>query len=131
MRSLIPRVQFINDLGTDGNSDDEVEDREDGLVYHIRALPWRSMALTEYLRALDVVHLSTHWSPAGQGRQGEFPHIRNDIRGLINAEAKPVPGLPRCFYNEEYLMGLSDRELIQLNIQDTPVDLTIPPHVME
>lgn len=98
-------------------------------MYHIRTLPWRSRALTEFLRALDVVHLQSHWSPAGNLRVGDLPHIRIDILKLINAAAQPVPGLPRCCYNEEYLMGLSDRELIQLDIQETPLDLTIPMRV--
>ncbi|KAF7799735.1 hypothetical protein EIP86_010977 [Pleurotus ostreatoroseus] len=128
---LIHLRDHINSLITNGHSDDEADRKDSEEVYNIKALPWRSKALTEFLRALDALHLSTHWTPAGQSTRGDFPRIRlaNPLR--ISTSAKPVPNLPRCFYDETWLKTLLPHQLLKLNIKEVEVDLTLPPHLNE
>lgn len=123
-------AKYIALLGVLGHSEDET-DREHRTVdnrarYLIKRLEWRSDELTQYVRALDVVHLSTRWSRSGRPRRGQFPRIRVATRNKVDRDARPVPGLPRNFYDPSWLAAQSEEDRLVLRVQEFEVDLSIP-----
>lgn len=122
--------QWIIRLGVSGHSGDESDHRDmNTLRYTILQLEWRSMELTQYLRALDVVHLSTRWTRDGRPKQGRFPRIRRVVNGRVDTSAEAVPGLPRNFYDATWLSLQSPETVLALQISDAVVDLSIPPRI--
>lgn len=117
-------------LGTDGNSGDESDHRLGELRYVILSLPWRSHALTEYLRTLDLIHLSTRYTRRGKPKKGAFPRLRIVKNGLSDRDSEPVPGLPRNFYDTKWLKGLPQLAREELRVRNINVDLSIPPEIM-
>lgn len=64
--SLHPQLEanktWVDRLGIDGHSGDESDHKATKIQYIIKGKPWRSAELTEYLRALDALHMSTRFS---------------------------------------------------------------------
>ena len=121
---------WIAALGVQGHSEDET-DREHTTPegrprYTIMKLEWRADMVTKYVRAMDVVHLSTRWTRGGRPRKGQFPRIRVAARNKVDTDAQAVPGLPRNFYDSNWLDALSEEERASLQILDVDVDLSIP-----
>lgn len=130
--AISANLLYIDRLGTFGNSGDETDYHYQGSVprYNILKLPWRSDPATNYLRALDVLHISTRFTKTGRKKRGAFPHVRVNNRRFVDNDADPVAGLPRNFYDSVWLAGLTPEDLIALNIDDTAVvDLSIPASV--
>ena len=92
-------------------------------------LPWRSDDATRYVRALDVVHLSTRWTRAGRPKKGTFPRIRVAVKNKVDRGAEAVPGLPRNFYDADWLARQTPAEVHALKILDVNVDLSLPAEV--
>ena len=114
-------------LGTDGMSIDEVSCQQAGQVrYKIRGVTWRSAELRDFLRALDAIHLSTHFTPAGKRLPGTLPRVRYTpkVQSFIQPDPPPLR-LPKNFYDDDWLRTLTPRELDRLCIQPA-VKLEIP-----
>lgn len=130
MPVLASNAEWIALLGILGHSEDE-SDRdhkspEGRPRYLILQLEWRSEELTRYLRALDVVHLSTRWTRSGRAKRGQFPRIRVVVKNKVDRDAQPIQGLPRNFYNPSWLAAQSEETKTVLQIQEKEVDLSIP-----
>lgn len=124
-------------MGTDGTSEDESEhyssDDDRRRTYWIIPLEWRSKELIELLRVLDDLHLISRLKDAGKQMQGNLPRyrkLRPSARG--DPKARAVVGLPRNFYDAEWLNNLSDWERRKLRIRDdVHINLSIPSEAKE
>lgn len=127
---LMANKQWIDLLGVAGHSGDESDHQDIATCrYAIMQLEWRSQELTRYLRSLDVAHLSTRWSRDGRPKQGQFPRIRRVVRDKVETSAEAVPGLPRNFYDANWLSLQTSETVLSLQIRDVDVDLSIPPRL--
>lgn len=78
---------------------------------------WRSPKVTPWLQVIDDVHLESRFSESGRASRGNW--VRHRVRsGKVDHARPPVIGLPRNFYDEEWLGGLSRTELEALEMQE-------------
>ena len=109
----------IDSLGLMGHSDDDTDREQPGrTVYRIKHLKWRSRRLTKLLRDLDVLSIASRFSENGKPLAGEFPRERIANEKREDLRAKPVTGLPRAFYDENWLRMLTAQEREMLHIKD-------------
>ena len=119
---------WIYALGTDGHSGDESDHKSSSTVrYVIQALPWRSDEVTQYVRALDAVHMSTKFTISGRPIPGAWPRTRVLSKKSVDTCANAVPGLPRNFYNPAWLADQEEWRVRMLQIKEVTVDLTLQP----
>ncbi|KAI0744388.1 hypothetical protein BC629DRAFT_1599581 [Irpex lacteus] len=127
--SLVPISGRVNRIGTDGNSEDE-SGGEEGPDFTIDPLDWRADDLKTILRSADVVRLSKRFVWDGvkyKTAPGKWPRYRTERSDHeTDLNVKGVPGLPRNFYDSEWLLARSEWKLAQLEILDVEVDLSVP-----
>ncbi|TDL19987.1 hypothetical protein BD410DRAFT_791361 [Rickenella mellea] len=131
-------VDALESLGPDGMSGDESETHSskrgsgegDDKRYIIIQQPWRSPNVTEWLRPLDLVHLSSRFDSMGNATRGKWPRRRVPSR-RVNNDSRPVPGLPRAFYNPDWLATLEVDALEDLNIQEQRFNLSHSPEILQ
>jgi hypothetical protein len=104
-------------------SADEAEHDDGQFRYVIVNPPWRSTLITPFLRLFDKIHLSTRFTSLGRPKRGAFPHRRIPSK-RIDHSSKPVPGLPRNFYDKTWLASLDESEIANMDIQPD-CDVTI------
>ena len=117
-------TQLIRELETNGMSDDEKDTRDLLRVppkYLIRKLEWRSAELTQFLRNLDLLHLSTRFTEKGDPTPGNWPRYRVEGR-LIDDHSPVIKGLPLNFYDSEWLLSLEPEHREQIGYRP-PVEL--------
>jgi hypothetical protein len=120
---------LIQSLTLDAMSGDETDHTHGQVRYAVTKLPWRSTAVKGLLKTLDLVHLSSRFSSTGRAKRGAFPH-RRTLSSRIEQDATPVRGLPRNFYDPDWLHTLGKHERRALNVQDE-VDLSLEPAVLK
>lgn len=124
MQSFIPVLEKMPYYSCSG---DESCPRNGEARYEITNLRWRNTAIREWFHALDALHMSTRFQVNGRPLPGALPHYRvNSDR--VEEDAPPVVGLPRNFYDEEWLEDLDEIELEQLDVQP-PMDITFSPAI--
>ena len=97
---------------------------KNGEQQHLRTiLPWRSKMLTEVMEILDLLHISSRYTPDGKPGPGNWPRARYPSSTREN-KASPPRGLPRNCYDARWLDSLS-REAIQVLRPEPEIDLTI------
>ena len=116
-------------------SGDESEEDSRCKRFLITKLPWRSEEFEQFLADLDIAQLSTRWTAAGSWSKGNMPHVREGRgrqRSRPDGRCDAVEGLPRNFYDEDWLQSLQENdaeEVTRLDIQ-APVDITLPERVV-
>ena len=119
--------EYFDALGITGHSDDDSDEEHPGrVVYHIRRLSWRSQKLTKYLHNLDILSIASKYSDAGRPLPGAFPRERIANNNREEFVAKPVPDLPRAFYDKDWLKRLTPQERDRLRIKEVDVNLDFP-----
>ncbi|KAF8058574.1 hypothetical protein FPV67DRAFT_1428039 [Lyophyllum atratum] len=104
-------------------------DASDSRRYITTKLRWRDSSVDEWLKVFDKLHLSTRFNLANEPGPGQFPHRRVVSTELARRGDDPVKGLPRNFYDEEWLRGLNKSTRDKLNIQDA-VDLSFSTEIL-
>ncbi|KDQ06155.1 hypothetical protein BOTBODRAFT_121840 [Botryobasidium botryosum FD-172 SS1] len=100
-------------LGVDGMSSDET-DHEAGIgSYRVINKAWRHPSVRLWLRALDWLHLISRLGNRQQFTPGNLPRER--VPSDRFSKRSHVPNLPRNFYEEAYINGLSEHALKVLN----------------
>ncbi|KAF9487500.1 hypothetical protein BDN71DRAFT_1478605 [Pleurotus eryngii] len=89
--------------------------------------PWRSPQVKEWFRTFDALHVATRFTLDDRAGPGRFPHFRMDS-GRVSQRSRPVPGLPKNFYDPNFLRSLDDDEIEKLNPQPD-FDLSFSPRV--
>jgi hypothetical protein len=120
---------LLRSMPLEAMSGDETDHVQGQVRYAVTRLPWRSTNIRNWLKTLDLVHLSSRFSTTGRAKRGAFPH-RRTLSNRMEQDAAPVPGLPRNFYNPIWLGTLDKHELRALDVQDE-VDLTLSPAVLK
>jgi hypothetical protein len=108
-------ANYLRALGSDGMSIDESSDEGDeGSSGPLVALepPWRSSKVSEWLLTIDDIHA---YDILKSSRTEAVPPVRQ--RSVISSNSKPVPRLPRNFYNRKWLMSLNPLRLAALQAQ--------------
>ncbi|KAI5990973.1 hypothetical protein EDD15DRAFT_2169745 [Pisolithus albus] len=117
-------VSVVQQLGPTGMSSDESEhDVGHGeRIYHITRKTWRSAAVTDALRVLDKLHLRMRYQEQWNATAGAWPHLRTPSSQVSNR--KPLSGLPKNFYAQDYISSLTSEGLDDLLLQeDMPLDI--------
>ncbi|KAI6103714.1 hypothetical protein EDD16DRAFT_1493474 [Pisolithus croceorrhizus] len=117
-------VSVVQQLGPTGMSSDESEhDVGHGeCIYYITRKTWRSAAITDALRVLDKLHLRMRYQEQWNATAGAWPHLRTPSSQVSNR--KPLSGLPKNFYAQDYISSLTSEGLDDLLLQeDMPLDI--------
>lgn len=124
MQSFIPILKRMPYYSCSG---DESYIHNGQVRNEITNLRWRNTAIKKWFHTLDALHMSTRFQVNGQPLPGAFPHYRVNS-GRIEDDAPPVVGLPRNFYDEDWLENLDEIELEKLDVQP-PMDITFSPAI--
>jgi len=95
--------------------------------YAITKMEWRSPMLRNLFKILDRLYLSTRFNTDNRATRGAFPHIRIPSERLDH-RAPPV-GLPKNFYNANYLQDLEPFQVARLNMRP-PVLIAFSPSMI-
>ena len=109
-------------------SGDETDHDNGRLRYAITQLDWRNPDALEWFRTFDHLHLSTRFGTDDRPTPGQFPHPRVNSQRMEH-RARPVKGLPRNFYDAEWLQTLDQFEYNALDIRPE-VDLTFSADIL-
>ncbi|KAG9218458.1 hypothetical protein CCMSSC00406_0010037 [Pleurotus cornucopiae] len=100
-------------------SGDETDHAGELEGFAIKSIPWRSSspAVIKWFRTFDALHMSTRFTLNDRAGPGRFPRVRFEAHNRVEEHAKPVPGLPRNFYNPDFLFSLDKYDREALDIQ--------------
>ncbi|KAF9490137.1 hypothetical protein BDN71DRAFT_222649 [Pleurotus eryngii] len=125
-------VKLLSTMPYGAMSGDETKlDKAHGRVHVVKHPFWRSTSveLSNWLRGLDALHMSTRFNSDGRPRRGAFPHRR--IRGRSDeSPSNPAHGLPCNFYSLKFLQTLNKYELRQLKVKPE-ITLSFPPAIQD
>ena len=101
-----------------GDESDRPEERgtKEHRKFFVVRPAWRSPEVTPWLRVIDDTHLDSRFSESGRASRGNWVCHRVHSR-RVDHMRPPVIGLPRNFYDEEWLGRLSQIELEALEMQ--------------
>jgi hypothetical protein len=83
--------------------------------YKIKSIHWRSPDVTKWLRTMDLVHIGTRFYDDGTPMPGN--QARERYPGTKTQIGRPITGLPRNFYDAEWLKTLDLDEIAGLGVQ--------------
>jgi hypothetical protein len=127
-------AKYVDQLAAGGMSGDESDNPEGRQAREHRRFfvvppAWRSSEVTPWLQVIDSAHLDGRFSESGRASRGNW--VRHRIRSSRTDHTRPpVIGLPRNFYDEEWLGHLSQTELEALEMQEE-VSLEHDPNLVE
>lgn len=78
---------------------------------------WRSPKVAPWLKVFDDAHLDSRFSESGRATRGNWVRHRVRSGSRVDDTSSPVVGLPRNFYDEEWLGRLSSAELEALKMR--------------
>ena len=101
--------------------------------YVITNLPWRASEARPWMQVFDDLHITARFRPGRCRTVGHLPHTRvlqsSDQREERGFSA-PIKGLPKNFYDPDWLENLDEHQKHNLNMQPA-VDLTFPLRIMK
>lgn len=128
-------TKYVEQLAVGGMSGDESEHSEERQSKEHRKFivfrpAWRSPEVTPWLQVIDNAHLDSRFSESGRATRGNW--VRHRVRSSTRVDdiRRPVIGLPKNFYDEEWLEHLSQTELEALEMQGE-VNLEHDPSLVE
>lgn len=134
MPALTAFAKYVDQLAAGGMSGDESEhseerqSRENRKFFVVRPA-WRSPEVDPWLQVIDNTYLGSRFSDSGRASRGNW--VRHRVRsGRLDYARPPVIGLPKNFYDEEWLGHLSQLELEALGMQEE-VSLEHDPSLVE
>lgn len=113
--------KLADDGGMSGDESDRGTKQKDTKYFVVRPV-WRSQEVTEWLHAMDLVYVSSRFAADGRATKGRW--VRDRVQSTrIDRDSKPIPGLPRNFYDKTWLGTLTPRERKALNFHEA-IDLS-------
>ena len=131
-----PHVQQLADCGgmSMDESDHHSSSRTSERKYVIVRPEWRAPPISDFLHVMDNVWISHRFQKpsSGKGRAtpGNWPCLRISARHRVDQSRDPVPGLPKNFYDQRWLAGMSEESRRSLNMKPA-VDITHTPQILE
>ena len=122
MPELAVFSKYVDQLAAGGMSGDESDRSEERQTREHRKFfvvrpAWRSPEVTHWLRVIDDVHLDSRFSESGRASRGNW--VRHRVpSSRVDHMRPPVIGLPKNFYDEEWLGNLSQMESEALEMQE-------------
>ena len=132
--ALTTFAKYVDQLAAGGMSGDESEHSEamqprEHRKFSVVRPAWRSPEVTPWLQVIDDVYLDSRFSEGGRASRGNW--VRHRVRSSrVDHMRPPVVGLPKNFYDEEWLGHLSRMELEALEMQEE-VSLEHDPSLVE
>ncbi len=83
--------------------------------YKIPIIRWRSPEVTKWLRIMDLVHVGTRFHDDGTPMPGNQARERYPFNKIQTG--RPITGLPRNFYDAEWLKTLNPGQVTDLGLQ--------------
>lgn len=118
-RRLVPVLQRY---GPDGMSED-ASNHANGTgrpSYEILDHSWRNPYAASCFRTLDALHRDNRFRPVRRAGPGAQPH--NRILSNVKSTSPPVPGLPRSYYDGQWLQRQSLLVRESLQVQEEAED---------
>ncbi|KAI6160179.1 hypothetical protein EDD17DRAFT_1485303, partial [Pisolithus thermaeus] len=124
--SLKRHLPFVKDLGSQGMSSDESEDKSTRTISYLRVYPaWRSRQLASLLWSVDDVATSNVSVQIGKRKKSGTQLRVRPHSDKVNEEAATPPGLPRNCYDAAWLEKLNQRQRRELRVQDGDYNFTM------
>lgn len=114
-------LSYLKRLSKGGFSEDESDHRAStsrlGDRQYLRVRPaWRAIELGEWLVIIDRAYLSTRFKDPKRASRGNWVRTRLNSN-KVDETCRAVPGLPRNWYDPGWLLKLSPRQILDLDIQ--------------
>lgn len=117
-------LERMENVHMSADSSDEEEDTG-RLVYRYTPPAWQSKDLRTFFESLDDLGRQDWLRPFGKRRSsGNPPRARVRSGKPADPLAVAPRGLPRNFYDETWLKGLKEWQLMELDVQDEEFDLS-------
>lgn len=111
-------------LGVEGMSSDESDHENNIEQYRILVKPWRSVAVTVWLRVFDAMYRHDRCGPVRAGNsRGKGPRLRFQST-TVDGSRPAVIRLPRNAYDERWLGHLDQYDHDILNPEEQLYDFT-------
>lgn len=115
-------------------SDHHSHSRTSDRKYVIVRPEWRAPPVSDFLHVMDNVGVSHRFqhtnSRKGRATPGNWPRLRISARHRVDQSREPVPGLPKNFYDQRWLAGISEETRRSLEMKPA-VDIRHTPQVLE
>jgi hypothetical protein len=98
-------------------SGDESETQEGEPVYIVYQYSWRDEQVGAFLRDIEVLTEAEKRQDFNQRSRGNAPRTRIPTTVNVCRSGSPVRGLPKNWYNQTWLKGLTDLEKRQLRMK--------------
>ncbi|RPD60434.1 hypothetical protein L227DRAFT_502152, partial [Lentinus tigrinus ALCF2SS1-6] len=128
-RVLRPHIQILERLGINGMSSDEEEEDAPFVRYRIMVKPWRSEAVTKFLRALDALHRRYRKTGGSGSKRGSPPRLR--YVSVEESTSKEVPRLPINAYSERWYTEQKGLKLDEIAARPTPYNFDLDESVIQ
>ncbi|KAH9021466.1 hypothetical protein EDB85DRAFT_1871863, partial [Lactarius pseudohatsudake] len=135
MRRFVPTLHMLSSGGmSEDESDHDLASEDEGdqaegengrrrvprsapqrRQFKITKSQWRSPEVTKWLRIMDLLHIGTRFNDDGTPMPGN--QARERYPSNKTQTGRPITGLPRNFYNAEWLTTLSPGQLVDLDVQ--------------
>lgn len=132
LANFAPCVQKLCDEG--GMSGDESDNNHQpgsyrGQVNYFRVRPvWRAPCVSTWLDVIDKVYVASRFQTNYRATPGNWIRRRHPSN-RVNEKAKPVTGLPKNFYDADWLKTLTQKQRSKLKMKRS-LELDHTPHVM-
>ncbi|KAI6026097.1 hypothetical protein EDC04DRAFT_2573607, partial [Pisolithus marmoratus] len=118
-------LALVKDLGSQGMSSDESEDKNTRTISYTHVYPaWHSHQLGSLLWNMDDVTAINASVPIGKHKKSGTQLQVCPHSDKVNEEAAAPPGLPHNCYDAAWLMKLSQWQRRELQIQDGDYNFT-------
>ncbi|RPD73846.1 hypothetical protein L226DRAFT_571764 [Lentinus tigrinus ALCF2SS1-7] len=128
-RILRPHIKILQRLGVNGMSSDEEEEGAPFVRYRVLIKPWRSEAVTKFLRALDALHRRYRKTGGSGSKRGSPPRLR--CLSTEESTSKEVPRLPINAYNERWYSEQKGLKRDDIAARPTPYNFDLDVAVIQ
>ncbi|RPD56981.1 hypothetical protein L226DRAFT_449457, partial [Lentinus tigrinus ALCF2SS1-7] len=120
---LHPHIKILQRLGVNGMSSDEEEEDAPFVRYRVLVKPWRSEAVTKFLRALDALHRRYRKTGGSGSKRGSRPRLRYVYSE--KSTSKEVRRLPINAYSEDWYREQKGLRRDEIAARPTPYNFDL------
>ena len=128
-RVLHHHIKILQRLGINGMSSDEEDEGTPFVRYRVLKKPWRSEAVTTFLRTLDALHRRYRKTGGSGSKRGSPPRLR--YLGTEESTTKEVSRLPINAYAPDWYAKQKGLRKDDIDARPSPYDFTINVTVLQ